>query len=148
MPFSKPALEPAAPETFLEKNKTLVPTAVKYGTLVLIALLLLIFVIRPARKALKAAAVAAEEPKLLAEAPFEERRTAPADIPRQIDTGIPEPQQMMTVSELQAELNGESSPISADAERIEAIRRQIAAQSIDDTDLVVSTMRGWLRENA
>lgn len=146
MPFSKPQIEPAVPASFLEKNKTLIPTAVKYGTLVLIALLLLIFVIRPARKALKAAAAAANEPKQIAEgAGFEERRTASADTPRQIDAGTPGYQQMMTVSELQAEINGERN---ADAERIESIRRQIAAQSIDDTDLVVSTMRGWLRENA
>ena len=34
-----------------------IPTVIKYGTLVLIAILLLIFVIRPARKALKAASV-------------------------------------------------------------------------------------------
>ncbi|HQZ95552.1 MAG TPA: flagellar basal-body MS-ring/collar protein FliF [Pyrinomonadaceae bacterium] len=149
MPFSKPQIEPATSTSFLDKNKALIPTVIKYGTLVLIAILLLIFVIRPARKALKAASVAAEETKLLAEgSSFEERRAAQAETPRQIDRGTPDHQQMMTVSELQAEINGENGHINADAERIEAIRRQIAAQSIDDTDLVVSTMRGWLRENA
>lgn len=149
MPFSKPQIEPATPASFLDKNKALIPTVIKYGTLVLVAILLLMFVIRPARKALKAASVATEEPKLLAEgSSFEERRTAQPETPRQIDRGTPEHQQMMTVSELQAEINGENAQRNADAERIEAIRRQIAAQSIDDTDLVVSTMRGWLRENA
>lgn len=148
MPFSKPQIEPTAPKSFLEANKVLVPTVVKYSTIVLIAVLLLIFVIRPARKALKAASVAAAEPKLLAEAPFEERRSATSDTPRQIDTSMPEHSQMMTVSELQAEINAENKIRNAGADRIESIRKQIAAQSIDETDLVVSTMRGWLRENA
>ena len=146
MPFSKPSLEPAAPETFLEKNKVLIPTAVKYGTLILIAILLLIFVIRPARKALKAAAVVPEETKMLEAPEFEERRAAVQETPRQIDSGAPEMQQMMTVSELQAEIDGEKEQRNSEADRIESIRKQIAAQSIDDTDLVVSTMRGWLRE--
>ena len=148
MPFSKPQIEPAVPKSFLEANKVLIPTAVKYGTLVLIAILLLVFVIRPVRKALKAASVAAEETKLLAETPFEERRSAMPETPRQIDSGMHQQSQMMTVSELQAEMNAENAQRNPGADRIEAIRKQIAVQSIDETDLVVSTMRGWLRENA
>ncbi len=148
MPFSKPQIEPAGPQSFLESNKQLIPSAIKYGTLVLIALLLLIFVVRPARKALKAAAVVPEEPKLLNESPNFEERRASGETPRQIESGSPQSQQMMTVSELQAEIAGELPQRNTDAERIDSIRKQIAAQSIDETDLVVSTMRGWLRESA
>ena len=149
MPFSKPQIEPAGPKSFLEANKQLIPTVVKYAALVLVAILFLIFVIRPARKALKAAAVVPDAPKMLGEAQdFEDRRRASIDEPRQINNAVsntlPQP---MTVGELQAEINFEGGQ-NRNADRIEAIRRQIAAQSVDETDLVVSTMRGWLREGA
>ncbi len=148
MPFNRPQLDAPADKSFLESNKTLIPTLVKYGALVLIAFLLLLFVVRPARKALKAAAAQAaiqEETKMLAEAPgFEERRQTQSEEPRQLEhvSGSSSPK---TVSQLQAEIDGRSLP-NQDAERIEAIRKQIAAQSLEETDLVVSTMRGWLRE--
>ena len=147
MAFSKPHLDPPGATSFLEKNKLLLPSFTKYGALVLIALLLLIFVIRPARKALKAAAAVAGEPKQLPESSdMEERRRMGLDTPRQINNGQPDYSNMMTVSELEAEMNG-AEP-NRDAERIESIRKQIAAQTLNDTEVVVSTMRGWLRENA
>jgi flagellar M-ring protein FliF len=148
MAFSKPPAQPEAAASFLEKNRAIVPTFVKYGALVLIVILLLIFVVRPARKALKAAAAVPDEGMLLSDGDFEDRRRADTGMRPQLDVaaaGLPQP---MTVSELQAELGGPNDGMSASAERMEAIRRQIAAQSVAEPDLVVSTMRGWLREGA
>ena len=148
MAFSKPQIEAPGAQSFLEKNKLLIPTFTKYGALVLIALLLLMFVIRPARKALKAASVVSQEQKLLPESSeMDERRRAGLDSSRQIGAnGEPDYSNMMTVSELEAEMNGDGPNL--EAERIESIRKQIASQTLNDTEVVVSTMRGWLRENA
>ncbi|CAN5363259.1 flagellar basal-body MS-ring/collar protein FliF [soil metagenome] len=146
MAFSKPQLDPPGAASFLEKNKLLIPSFTKYGALVLIAILLLIFVIRPARKALKAASVVSEEIKLLPESTeMEERRSTGSEPPLQIEKNRQNDySNMMTVSELEAEMNGEQQ--NKNSERIESIRKQIAAQTMDDTEVVVSTMRGWLRE--
>ena len=54
----------------------------------------------------------------------------------------------MTVSELQAELGRGNDAVAANAMRLETIRKEIAEQSVAQPDLVVSTMRGWLREGA
>lgn len=145
MPFSRPQAGPAEPKSFLESNQTLIPTVVKYGALVLIALLLLIFVIRPARKALRAAAEPLpEEPRMLGDGTdFEERRRASGE-PRQLEATLPGGAPALTVSEFESGLGLDG--VNRNAERIDAIRRQIAAQSLEDTDTVVSTMRGWLRE--
>lgn len=150
MPFSKPQIEPAGPQGFLESNKTLIPTVVKYGALLLIAILLLIFVIRPARNALKAAAIVPEEVKMLpdaSEVEIAERRRNQGEPSLQLDgaaNGLDAP---ITVSQLQAEIDGGAMP-NHEAERIEVIRKQLAAESLENTDLVVGTMRGWLREGA
>jgi flagellar M-ring protein FliF len=149
MAFSKPKIEPAGPQGFLESNRQLIPTFLKYGALVLVAVLLLIFVFRPAKKALQAAAVVPDGIRMLPEAAdenFEERRSGPRDRALQLDGNSPASLgQPMTVSELQAEIGNGAVP-NREAERIEAIRKQLAAESLENTDLVVGTMRGWLRE--
>lgn len=151
MPFSKPEIEPPGTASFLEKNKGLVPTFTKWGALVMIAILLLLFVIRPARRALTAAAAenaSRKEAMLLSEGEaIEERRKAGNDGPRQLgDSSESLYSPMMTVSELETQMNGGITPGGID--RIETIRRQIAAQTLGDTETVAGTMRGWLRENA
>lgn len=151
MPFSKPEIEPPGTTSFLEKNKGLVPTFTKWGTLVLIAILLFLFVIRPARRALKAAAdenARTKKEMLLTEGEaMEERRKAGNDGVRQLsDSSDPLYSQMMTVSELENQMNeGKTREV---ADRIETMRRRIAAQTLDDTETVASTMRSWLKENA
>ncbi len=68
MPFDKPA-DTAVPPSSLDKYKQFIPNAIKFGALILVAVLLLWFVILPARKALKAAMVSeTDEQKLLAAA--------------------------------------------------------------------------------
>lgn len=156
IPFNKPQIENPNP-TFLERNKQFIPGFMKYGTLILVALLLLLFVIRPAHRALKAAAnPVVEEQKLLAEpTETDERRETETEMetPKQLEENTePELTPMMTVAELEAQMDSkeeeieEVSPLSKEIERIEAIKKQIAEQTITDTDSVVSTLRGWLRE--
>ena len=156
MPFDKPAAIAESPNGFLDKNKTLISSAMKYGTLILIAGLIFFFVIRPARKALMVAATPTEEQKLLASAgengaelTEEEKRLGEANMPKQIgDTGLPEITPMMTVAELEAKLLGgeEGLEIDEEIERVEAIKKQVTEQTMREPEVVVSTLRGWLRE--
>jgi flagellar M-ring protein FliF len=64
-PFSKLDNEASKP-SWLDRYRDMVMTGIKYGSLVLAALLLIFFVVRPAQKALKASTE--PEPKLLAAA--------------------------------------------------------------------------------
>lgn len=156
MPFDKPAAIAESPNGFLDKNKTLISSAMKYGALILIAGLIFFFVIRPARKALMVAATPTEEQKLLASAgengaelTEEEKRLGEANMPKQIgDTGLPEITPMMTVAELEAKLLGgeEGLEIDEEIERVEAIKKQVTEQTMREPEVVVSTLRGWLRE--
>ncbi|MEP6901835.1 MAG: flagellar basal-body MS-ring/collar protein FliF, partial [Actinomycetota bacterium] len=151
MPFEKP-VDVAATTSTLDKYKQFVPSAFKYGALILIAVMLLLFVILPARKALKIAVVHdTEAQKLLAAANKEgEKRANDAGTPKQIEEktlkGIPP---LKTVAELAAKMDADEELISVnnDSKRLEAIKKQIAEQSLTDTETVVSTLRGWLRES-
>lgn len=145
MPFDKPAAADATAAPFLERNKQLVSSATKYGALIVVAILLLLFAIRPALKALKAAARPAETPELLDDGNTSGDRRGlalgPADLPAQ-DTA-----QMMTVGELQAQMEaGTDGNPGTKMQRVESIRKQLVEQSMTDPDMVVNTMRGWLTE--
>lgn len=147
MPFSKPEPEAAGTPSFFEKNKQLVPYLTKYGVLVLIALLLLIFVVRPAKKALRAASMQAEEQRLLM-ASIEEEERRQASVPRQLGDSSQANMAEMPGGEME-QMNAYNEPaFIPERERVEMIRKQIASQTLTDTDTVVSTMRGWLRESA
>ncbi len=150
MPFSKPQLDQPSATSFMEGNKQLISTLTKYGALVFIAILLLAFVIRPAHKALKAAAVARNNEQKLLSAGLADGDRRNLDLARQLDgESMPNLTPMMTVSELEAQMNNEYSTIpNPRSERVESIRKQIASQTMNDTDTVVSTMRGWLREGS
>jgi flagellar M-ring protein FliF len=155
MAFNKPADEAAANGAWIDNNKQLLATALKYGSLVLIALLILLFVIRPARRALKAAArppqLTGEEKKLLPPGDSgenEERRELENKNPGEKNLAG---QTMMTVGELQAKLEGglerEAEPLNPEFIRADTIKKDLIEQSINNTEMVVSTLRGWLREN-
>lgn len=150
MPFDKPQADTKTNESFLDKNKQLIPNLTRYGALVLIAILLLIFVVRPARKALRAASADAAKQRLLManSDPNRPRDQAGQSRPAELNA-LPEMTSMMTVSELEAQMasNGDAGG-NREAERVETIRKQIAAQTLGDTETVVSTLRGWLREDA
>ncbi len=147
MPFDKSQMEVGAnAPSWMEKNKQLVNSAVKYGALIIVALLLLFFVLRPAKKALKVAMAPPVEPKLLAEATNNadeaERRNADG-----MENALIEAQPLMTVAELEAKMQTEESlQVSQTANKLEVVRKNIVEQSIKDSEVVVGTLRGWLRE--
>jgi flagellar M-ring protein FliF len=145
MAFSKPpTIDQSATASFLDKNKMLVSSLVKWGALVLVALLVLFFVVRPARKALRSAASAPiagnDGPRLLEGEIMPDRRRNDQDLNENA-------QPMMTVAELEARMDGDG-PVNPSRERAENIRRQIAEKSMTETETVASTLRGWLREGA
>jgi len=148
MPFAKPQIDPAAPQSFLEKNKALIPNLTKYGTLVLITILVLLFVVRPARKAWKAALASSEEQKLLAAAVAEQEENDPLPGEQRLIEQMAQSEnpEMITVAELEAQMASANGEAGREAERVENLRKQIAAQTINDTETVASTLRGWLRE--
>jgi flagellar M-ring protein FliF len=145
MAFSKPpAPDNGANASFLDKNKSLVSSLVKWGALVIVALLILFFVVRPARKALRSAASAPvmgnDGPRLLEGEIMPDRRRNDRELD---DNARP----MMTVAELEARMD-EDGPVNPSRERAEHIRQQIAEKSMTETETVASTLRGWLREGA
>ncbi len=68
IPFTVAASETGA-APWLERNRDLVRAGIKYGALIVAALILVVFVVRPARKALKLAAAQSAAPALLLPAP-------------------------------------------------------------------------------
>lgn len=147
MPFNKPAAEDAAAASFLEKNKQLVSGATKYGALIIVAILLLFFAIRPALKAIRATGRSAEDPNLLADGTDKGERRGLALGPGDAAGSSPqELSQMMTVGELQAQMAAGTESNTGKGERVATIRKQLVEQSLTETDMVVNTMRGWLSE--
>lgn len=84
------------------------------------------------------------EPKLLAES------SENADDERRADgteKALTDEQPLMTVAELEAKMQTEESlQISQAANKLEVVRKNIVEQSIKDSEVVVGTLRGWLRE--
>ncbi|MCY7345030.1 MAG: flagellar M-ring protein FliF [Pyrinomonadaceae bacterium] len=151
MAFSKPPVEDAAAVPFLDRYKSLVSSAIKYGALILIALLLLLFVIRPARRALKTAAVSGEPRQLNAGFDENERRAGDSETPRQIEANAPAGNALLsTVAEMEAkmlaDLGNETAPLTKDAQRAQTMKKMIAEESLNNPEVVVSTLRGWLQE--
>ena len=160
MLFDKPQLDAGTGggASWLDRNKQLVASAVKYGTLIAIALLLLLFVVRPARRALLKAAAPPIEAKLLTagsdEAEEAERRLTVKETQNALTQGenpLPELEPMMTVAELEAkmqnELENEVTTVNAHVHHAESIKKTITEQTLKDPEAVVSTLRGWLRES-
>lgn len=175
MPFDQPTQPEAATPTWLDKYKPYIPSAIRYGTLALVALLLYWFVIRPARKALKTAAKPPEEPKQLAtannstaaensktETPFleaakdkenedESRRDEDEEGRKLLEPDkMPQLKPMMTVAELEAameaELIHEISNIDSDTQRAQAMKKLLSEQTLREPEIITRTIRSWLRE--
>jgi flagellar M-ring protein FliF len=146
MPFDKPAVPEATAASWFDKNKSLVLTAIKYGSFLLVAVLLFLFVIRPAKKALTAAAaqkVIEVDPKLLNAAGNSDKRQITED-----ETMMN--LQPMTVAEMEAKMisdQRESEEIHEKQERpnVETVRTKLIEQAMIEPELVAGTLRGWLR---
>lgn len=172
MPFDKPQLETTTP-TLADSYKQYLPALIKYGALLLIAILIFLFVIRPARRALKAAATPAEEPKLLgtgatAASVDEDGERLFNPIERrgnQLENGIPasltgamngeavnQLQPMKTVAQMEAEMSDEiiaqetAAAYTPDVQRLNAIKKHLTEQIMREPETFSSTIRGWIKE--
>ncbi len=136
LPFDKPQQLEANTPSWLENNKAFLTSIAKYAAMVVIAILILFFVVRPARKAIKLALANPGGPRQLGAGPML-RRADDAD-----------PNSMMTVAELEAQMRtgDPSNAISHTAQRAESIRKSLVDQTLAQPDLVAGTLRGWLRE--
>lgn len=153
IPFDQPTVGEVAPPTWLESNKELARTAVKYGLLVVAALVIVLFVVRPARRALRAASVAAP-PQLppAGGAPGGMRvgdalNAAGAYAGLQSAGALTESGGPRTVAELEEEMKvGANSKDAAASDARRAVRSQLVARSQSEPEMVAMTLRGWLRE--
>jgi flagellar M-ring protein FliF len=163
IPFDQQAAS-AGPLSWLERYRDLIRTAVKYFALTLAALLIILFVVRPAKRALKEASKPA--PLLLpASAAASDGETAPqrraedpapASLPSQTE-GEPavaaaalEAMSPQTVAELEAKMEAEIlremvSPVQ-EVKRAGAIKKQLIERSKNESQLIAATVRGWLQE--
>jgi flagellar M-ring protein FliF len=146
IPFDQPSAETHQP-TWLERYRDLVHAGIKYGALVFVALLILLFVIRPARRALRVAT--APEPPLLpagAAALAGEASLPPAGAQAEL------PASPRTVAELEAEMEAANErrelreEVPPEVLRAAEIKRQLIEQSRSDPELVAMTIRSWLQE--
>lgn len=139
MPFDKPQMDEAGISWF-EKNKQFVSSALKYAAFVAVAVLLLLFVVRPARKALKLAMAPPSEPRLLPASTNEsgERRLGEnSDL-----TNLPP----MTVAEIEAKMRNGNTEQNELIPNVETVRNRLIEQALVEPELVAGTLRGWLRE--
>lgn len=145
MPFNKPPTEPAGAASFLETNRSLIETAVKYGLLVAVALLIFLFVIRPAKKSLRMAIAAAPSQKMLPAG----GGTAMLEMPQMSDAAG-EKRSVQTVKEMEAkmlaQLEAETPQLSKEAQRSMAVKKVIADETIQNPESVAGTLRGWIQE--
>lgn len=175
MPFAKSQSELASPAfSWFENNKRLISTATKYGMLALVAFLILFFVVRPAKRYLKLAIAGNEGDVKQLEAGEEaadtEEETAETDEKRLTEGEtkiteeniLPEGEIGMTVSEIEAQMNGEKpepEKVSAEIETeeeisqtesakrsLESVRQILLDDEAEEAEIVVGTLRGWLRE--
>jgi flagellar M-ring protein FliF len=146
IPFDQPTVEVKNP-TWLERNAELARSAIKYGVLALVAILLLIFVVRPAKRALQQAAKA---PRLLPAA----ERTAPlalgsgySDVTNNGNSLEP----ARTVAEIEAEMEAqvarEMASFAPEVVRASTVKKQLVERSRKQPESVAMTIRGWLQEN-
>jgi flagellar M-ring protein FliF len=164
IPFDQPAVETSTP-SWLERHRDLVRTGIKYGGLALAALVLVIFVIRPAKRALKSAAQSSSllVPAAPAPALAAAGQSRVSDVARKRDgtllsAGLPAPEPTdagqltqpaaagsgpRTVAELEAEMAQEAAP---QVQRANEIKRHLIERGKQEPEMVAMTIRGWLQE--
>ena len=159
IPFDQPAAAEAKNLSWLDKNKDLTRTAIKYGLLVMAALLLILFVVRPARRALRLAAkeqlhitggggmrLALPSGQAGMEDTLSVRSLAGGE-GSSSDSDITSPR---TVAEIEAEMEAkvarEMNSLPAEAVRASAIKKQLVERAKQKPDAIAMTLRGWLQE--
>lgn len=164
IPFEKAAPVESGPLTWLERYRDFINLGIKYGALIFAALLLLIFVVRPAKRALKAAASA---PRLTAGATpalalaAGQQRIGDAALTNASEPGRaragenPTAAQSAgsasarTVAELQAEMEAEivlEESKFGESQRSSAMRKRLIERSEREPEMVAMTIRSWLKD--
>lgn len=148
IPFNQPTPEAGA-QGLLEKHRDLLPVAIKYSLLLLGALFVLLFVLRPMRRALKAVVRPAEAAPPLLTSGIAERMGA---LPAGELSGTPQLNETpRTVAEIEAQMEAEvarevAASLVPEVKRTSAIRKQLAERSNNEPELVAMTIRGWLQD--
>jgi flagellar M-ring protein FliF len=149
IPFDQPTVE-IHTATWLEKNGELVRAVTKYGLLAMATLLLLIFVVRPAKRALRLAA--ANAPRLLTAGETPAVLALRPGIPEHsidLSSNFDSPR---TVAEIEAEMEAkvarEIASLTPDNVRSSVLRKQLVERARSQPESVAMTVRGWLQEGA
>lgn len=157
IPFDQPAHAEAKNLTFLEKNKDLIRAAIKYGLLVVAALLVLLFIVRPARRAIKLAG--AQTLKLPAGGAPLALPSGPAGVEashlvtgtgvagQTSESSLASPRTVAEIeAEMEAEVAREINTLPAEVVRASAIKKQLLERAKQKPEAVAMTLRGWLQE--
>lgn len=166
-PFDKATAEPTK-TTWLERYREMVQVGIKYGSLVLAALLLIFFAVRPAQRALKASS--ANAPKLLPastvgaqQAGTAQRRANELEAPAAEAATVAQllgDTTPRTVAELEAKMNSQTETEQNAQPRLtstsvltetaslspQALRERLVERTRKEPELVAMTLRGWLQE--
>jgi flagellar M-ring protein FliF len=154
IPFERPASEAAA-QPFVEKYRDLLPVAVKYSLLLLAALFVVLFALRPMRRALRAAA-AQNSPALML--PAGEAAGGQGAPPAALaGAGDAAAMQQLgdaprTVAEIEAEMEAEvarevAASLVPEVKRAGVLKKQLSERSEVEPEMIAMTIRGWLRES-
>ena len=153
IPFDQPPTE-ARSETWAEKNAALIRTGVKYGALMLATLLILLFAVRPARRALLLAAAPAS-PRLLeagapaALPPREAARDAllAGEDSVQVGSRLTTPRTVAEIeADMEAKVAAEMTNVAPETVRASTLRKQLTERAKKNPEAIAMTLRGWLNE--
>lgn len=151
IPFDQPVVETTA-QTWMDKNRELVRSIVRYGFLTLATLLLLIFVVRPARRALRAASAPNAMPHLLPASTTVSEALAFNQASNALSESTGSPR---TVAEIEAEMEAqmdsevarETAAMAPKVTRSKALKKQILERGEQEPETIAMTLRGWLQES-
>lgn len=148
MPFDQPATE-TTNASLLQRNRDLINTLIKYIAPVIIVLLFLLFVVRPAKKALNAAFNPATElmPASANGAPLALLEGSADEL---AEEKLNEQMTPKTVAEMEAALSGEHPTdklaTTDEINRRDGIKQELIERIKEDPDLMAMTVRSWLNE--
>ncbi len=169
LPFDLPQDAKPSP---LDRYRELILMAIKYGSIVLAALLIIFFAVRPAQKALReamkpapallSATTNADAPLSVGAALGQGSETTAATVPAQLSegerraalpgaTGESDGEGPRTIAEIESALNAQfaaeaDGPTVAEARRASEIRKLLIERSQQSPETVATTLRSWLQE--
>ena len=160
IPFDQPTVEVHNP-TWMERHNEVVRMGIKYGALVFAALLLIIFVIRPTRRALRradgnpqlqllpadaGAATIALTPNQMQMGDIASANVGSLEAPKQ--PGMPAPRTVAEIeAEMEAEVAREMASFVPELKRASAIKKQLLETVKQEPNTIAMTLRGWLQES-